>query len=467
MTVATCGAQRPSFLHSPADRIQSALGEEAIELARHAGLVLDDWQAWWVAESLAQAPSGQWAASEVALIVPRQNGKGTCLEALQLAGLFLVGDLLQVHSAHEFKTCYEHFLRIVSLIENTPTLDRRVQRIRRGAGEQAIELRSGERLRFVARSAGSLRGFSADRVYLDEAYALTATQMGAIIPTLSAMPNPQVIYASSAPRDESEVLRTLCRRGRSREGGRLFYAEWAAVATDDFGSEATIAKANPGYGIRISAESILMQRAAMDPVEFARERLGIPSQAEAGTSGIDLDAWDGLEGRFDTVGTVPVVLDVSPDNRWTSLCTAHADRGVMNVEVIDRREGSSWALGRLGEIRDLVTVVGIDATGPCVALLPELEAAGFTVRQFGAAEVMRAQMRFAKLVDDRRVRHLGNVSLRAAISGATRRPVGEMWRWVRKSSAVDITALVGVSMAVALAEQPAPQERRPLFAATR
>ena len=45
---------------------------------------------------------------EVALIVSRQNGKGSILEALELAALFLDDFIpprgLILHSAHEFKT---------------------------------------------------------------------------------------------------------------------------------------------------------------------------------------------------------------------------------------------------------------------------------------------------------------------------------------------------------------------------
>ena len=99
--------------------------------------------------------TGRWSAFECAIVVPRQNGKGGLLEARQLFGLFLGGEQLAIHSAHEFRTAFEHFLRITQLIESTPELDQQVQRIRRGAGEQSVELKTGERLRFIARSSGS------------------------------------------------------------------------------------------------------------------------------------------------------------------------------------------------------------------------------------------------------------------------------------------------------------------------
>jgi hypothetical protein len=45
------------------------------------------------------------------------------------------------------------------------------------------------------------------------------------------------------------------------------------------------------------------------------------------------------------------------------------------------------------------------------------------------------------------VRHLDQVPLSVALDGATRRTVGDAWRWSRRSSAVDIAPLVAVTLA--------------------
>jgi hypothetical protein len=54
---------------------------------------------------------------------PRQNGKDAILEARELAGLFLLGERLLIHSAHQFDTSLEHFRRLLFLIENTDDFD--------------------------------------------------------------------------------------------------------------------------------------------------------------------------------------------------------------------------------------------------------------------------------------------------------------------------------------------------------
>jgi hypothetical protein len=154
-SVALTGAQRPRVSSYP--QAVSSAGVEAVELAASAGLILDDWQQHVLNVGLGERADGKWAAFEVGLIVGRQNGKGSILEARELAGLFLFGEQLILHSAHEFKTAQEAFRRVLGLVQNTPDLEKLVSRVRTSHGEEGIELRNGARLRFVARSTGSGR----------------------------------------------------------------------------------------------------------------------------------------------------------------------------------------------------------------------------------------------------------------------------------------------------------------------
>jgi hypothetical protein len=151
------GRMEPSLRHLPAGR-PNELAESAIDLMAIAGVELDEWESGVLADSMRLDALDRWIAREVALIVARQNGKGEVLIARQVAGLFLLKERLQVHSAHEFKTCYEHFRRVKDLIEQCPLLADEllpVTGVRTGAGDQAIETRSGNRLRFIARSRTS------------------------------------------------------------------------------------------------------------------------------------------------------------------------------------------------------------------------------------------------------------------------------------------------------------------------
>jgi hypothetical protein len=54
--------------------------------------------------------------------VPRQNGKGEVLMARELFGMFELGEMSIVHSAHEFKTSERHFRGCEAVIKRCPEL---------------------------------------------------------------------------------------------------------------------------------------------------------------------------------------------------------------------------------------------------------------------------------------------------------------------------------------------------------
>src|SRR6187551_1602109 len=84
-----------------------------------AGHPLDAWQQWVLDIGLGERPDGKWASFQNTVVVARQNGKDEIFVALGLGWLFLTGERLIGHSAHEYKTAMEAFRRIVGLIENT------------------------------------------------------------------------------------------------------------------------------------------------------------------------------------------------------------------------------------------------------------------------------------------------------------------------------------------------------------
>lgn len=436
-------------------------GVEAIELAESAGLVLDQWQRAAVDDILAEDEKGNWAAFEAAVVVPRQNGKGAILETLELAGLFLFGEQLIIHSAHEFKTAQEAFLRILSLVQNTPELDSKVRRVRTSHGEEGIELKNGNRLRFLARSNGSGRGFSCDRLIYDEAYDLPAETVAASLPTLSARPNPQVVYTSSGALLKSDTLRRVMARGRRDplpEGGvpdadpGLCYIEFSAHPKADLDDRVQWVQANPATERgRIKLEFVAKERAAMSEVAFARERLGILDESK-GAAVIDLETWaergDDLSSPLDPVS---FAIDVNPDSSWASIAVAgnRAD-GKLHTEVVDRKRGTGWIVDRVEELVDRWGADGVtlDAIGPAGALLPALAERGIHAQVVSTAEYGRACQGFKNLVDDDRLRHKNQSGLTAALEAARKRPLGDTgaWGWHRRDT-TDITPLVAATLA--------------------
>jgi hypothetical protein len=456
------GHQQPR-LHVVPDYVSSA-GREAVELAAMAGLDLDPWQQLVLEGALGERPDGKWSAFEVGLVVSRQNGKGSILEARELAGLFLLGERLIIHSAHQFDTSLEAFRRLLFLIEDTPDLERRVKKVSRAHGEEGIELKTGQRVRFRTRTKGGGRGFTGYCLILDEAMILPETAHGALLPTLSARPNPQVWYTGSAvDQDVHEhglVLTRVRERGLKGTDPGLAYFEWSPdLDIDRVGDSVedpdVWAQANPGLGIRIGHEHVALEQRSMDPKTFAVERLGVgdwPSLTTEDQDGITLAAWDRCEDpRSRVQDPISLCFDVRPNRSAAAIAVAGTSvAGGPHVEVIEHMPGTGWVVDRLTElVRDhQVACVAYDRRGPAAALAHHLEGLGVEIRPMGAGENAEACGLLFDAVEQRTLRHLGTPELRASLKGAARRPLGDAWTWSRKTSQADISPLCAVTGAL-------------------
>lgn len=481
------GVQTPRISSIP--EYESTAGREAIELAAQAGLVLDPWQEFCLTHGLGERRDGRWAAFECGIVVSRQNGKGGIFEARCLAGLFLFGERLILYSAHEFKTATEMFLRMKTLVENTDAFRKRVKRIRTSHGDEGIELLSGQRLRFVARSTGSGRGFSGDVNIMDEAFNLAETSVDALMPTMSARDNPQLWYGSSAA-DKAiapcEQLARVRRRGIKGDDQSLFYAEWSIDPhTDQCAKDAdgvitctehdnpddpeAWAKANPALGIRISVEHVARERASMGAKGFARERLGVgdwPVDQEAQWEVIPEARWRAIaDPASDAVGKVAFAIHVAPDRSWAAIAAAgrRAD-GLLHIEIIDYRLGTQWVADRAKQLQERWSPCAwvVDAGSPAGSLIADLELVEYKKPNGEKAklEITKPTLTdvghaYGQLVDgvmpeegDPTIRVLPHPALDAAVAGAVTRPIGrEAKAWDSKAASVDICPLVAATFA--------------------
>lgn len=446
------GSQRPTYRHVP-PRATTA-GPEAVELAASASLFLDPWQRHVLEDALGERADRKWAASSVVLVVPRQNGKGSVLEAKALHSLFLSDSRLILWSAQDFKTAAEGFLRVKSLIDNTDDLRRRVDKVRTSHGEEGIELRNGKRLRFVARSRSSGRGFSPDDVIMDEAYALKPEALAALLPTMSARPNPQVWYTSSAPLPDSEVLRRLCLRGRAGESDQMVYLEWCAEASMDVRSPEAAARANPGLGIRLTLDFTRSEMETLSEEEYARERLGIWRETDA-ASVIPVDWWADLADPDSTIEGEPTfALEVNGARTVAAIAAAGVrPDGLPGIEVIEHRSGLGWVEARVAELVERwcpTKPVVIDERGAAATFIEPLRRAGVNVATPAAKDTAAAAGRFfdACTPQVKGLRYRPHPALDTAVHSATTRPLGDAWTWDRRRPSADITPLVAATLAL-------------------
>jgi hypothetical protein len=373
---------------------------------------------------------------------------------------------LQVHSAHEFKTCYEHFRRVKDLVEGCDLLADQVQIVRQGAGDQAIELKNGCRLRFIARSRSSGKGFSADTVYLDEAFELDDATIGALLPTMAARPNSQLWYTSSAPHEDSSVLHRVRKRAQAGDDPRLFYVEWGNDPDVDPTDREAWARANPAMGIRITADDIEAERRSMSPEQFARERLGVPDR-EPGLEGGNMPNWTNC-GDADSVieSNHQWAVATSPDRKWSTIGVAgRRDDGNAHVATHYRRSGTDWVVDECVAFWGSHRIpVRIWKHGPESSFIAPLQERGVKVVEVSTAEVAMATGQLRDGVDAGTIRHPvrdgGQLSsLDRAVAGAELRvSTAGAALWEQRSS-VEISPLVAVT--VAYGGVPLEQARAP------
>jgi phage terminase large subunit-like protein len=433
---------------------------DATFLSDSFGLVLDKWQRLVLGGWLGVRSDGRWAASPCGLAVPRQNGKNAVIEARELFGMIIKGEKI-LHTAHEVKTARKAFLRLLGFFDNPgrfPELAALCREVRRTNGQEAIALTNGGSVEFIARSKGSGRGFSVDVLVMDEAQELSEEALAALMPTVSASDNPQLIYAGTPPSRAAngEVFTRVRAAGVSGSDPRECWHEWSAEARDDgaidFDCVDVWAQANPAMGIRLREETMRGERTAMDDETFGRERLGLWSVL-GGSGLVDPGWWDGLvDGGSQVLDPVAFAVDVSPLGRSASISLAgrRAD-GRLHVEVVRSARGTEWVVDAVGtlEARFAPCAVIVDRAGPAGGILLRLAEAGIEVLETGAAQMTQACGGLLDAVHAGDVVHLDQLGLTAALHGARTRPVGDAFAFARRHvDGVDITPLVSVALAL-------------------
>jgi hypothetical protein len=432
-----------------------------------------------LSDIFAKGAGGRSAAFEIAVVAPRQNLKTGVKKQAALGWLFVTDERLVVWSAHEWDTVKEAFRDLDELITGSDALRRRVKHIYRGNGDEAIELLSGARLIFKTRTKVGGRGLSGRKVILDEGFALRAMHMGALFPALSAQPDPQVLYGSSAAQSESEILHAIVARGRAGDDPRLAYTEFCAPPPSEAcaaGDSCTHALTAVGCGCddpanwakantavtrgRITQEYIAGERRALPPAEFGRERMGWHDTPADGLSALDAAAWAACaDPRSQVADPVALGLDVAPDASSAAIAVGgRRGDGLGHGELADHRPGTGWLVARAVEIagRCNPCVLVINPAGAAGALEKELAEQGFRtspgpgerlLQVVPAREYAQACGALAGDVVNGRWRHLDQAPLNAAAAGVRTRPMADAWAWSWKGALADISPLAAVTLA--------------------
>lgn len=493
------GSQEPRVLSAPST--PTSAGGEAVRLAELARLSLYPWQQLVCDVALRQHANGRYAVLEVLLLVSRQNGKGTCLEAIELFALFIAGANIY-HTAQLMSTSRKAYKRLWRLIERTPALRRRVLGKPQVTADQiTITLVGGNFITFMARSMRAGRGFDdADLLVLDEAMFLAPGMVEATLPTMTSRgaatsTGPLVIYASSAGVEGSELLRAL--RGRVLDRDPMISGlEWSVdpelIEQPGFDPLAleNVAAANPslaeGPEALVTMDFVRGEFAAMTSTGkvsgWYRERLGVFDKDPAeSVKTLPWSAWQARGGgAVRPAGPVGFAVSASwPDASWWSISTAGWSGAELVPQVVEHRPGKAWVVDRVRKLTEQWENVGVavDEGGPAGSIVDDLRADGEehgyevvvpTIRDIAHASArFRAAVVGAPATDDHPaeapyLRHHDQPELNAAAKAATRRTLGNAWTFAIRDDEVDIGPLDASSLACWLVETRDPDVGLPV-----
>jgi len=414
---------------------------------------LDDWQEEVLRAGLGERSDGRFHVRQIACSAPRQQGKTQLIVARALAGLLLFDEQTIIVSAHRQDTARETFHRLVQLIEDNPNLEERVDFIARSEMREYIRMKSGQEIRFKARSSGSGRGFSCDCLLLDEAQILGAAAWSAILPTMSARPNPQVWLFGTPPteNDDGEVFERIRATGLEGKESRIAYLEWSAERDDPIDDPATWAKANPAYGTRIDHEAIATELASMSEEQFRLERLGIWPEHARHVPVIKASDWRALASAGPQATEVPVALGVDMSRGLQiSIAGAWVIGESIHVEEVwagdDVAAAVAWIITAAGKRTEVI----IDDFSPAAQMIPELVTKRVKVKRSMSRDMAKGCLLFETRANAGLLSHSGQPQLAAAVAGAKKRPIGDAggWGWDRRDATVSIHPLVASTLAL-------------------
>ena len=341
------GSQEPSVRIAP--KYKTSDGLDAARVLKAGGLTLDPWQADVMDDWMGRNPAGRWSSATCGGSVPRQNGKTLLIQGRASAGMLLFNEQV-IYTAHLQKTATETFEEMRDFFEG-PRLSKYVSEIKTALGREQIILKTGARIKFLARTRNGGRGQHGDLLIFDEAQELDENQQASFLPAISASLNPQTIYVGTPPDPSAvgTVFRGIRDRAREKQSKKTAWFEFSVDQIGDVTDHKRWAATNPALGLRILESTVEGECEQMDPDTFARERLGwwSPVITEKVIHAIDADIWNACESTDPKPeGKTAYGVKFSADGLEVCLCGAvcPADSPA-RISMIERRstiQGISW-----------------------------------------------------------------------------------------------------------------------------
>ncbi|WP_418529265.1 hypothetical protein, partial [Hominenteromicrobium sp.] len=302
---------------------------------------------------------------------------------------------------------------------------------------EQIVLKSGARIKFLARTRNGGRGQHGDLLIFDEAQELDETAQGSFLPAISASLNPQTVYVGTPPGPDAvgTVFRNLRQRALDGEAKRAAWFEFSVPEIGDVTDPKRWAATNPALGRRIQFSTIEGEAEQLDPDTFARERLGwwSPVAAENLDYAIDRRAWEACASNEEKPeGKTAYGVKFAADGSAVCLCGAVIPKeGPARVSLIEMQpsgRGLVWLVDWLSARYDRASCVVIDGRNGVDVLVERIKGvwrAKNAVIRPGVKDVLAAVGLFTNAVNENTLAwYKPQEALNESAVTAVKRPIG-------------------------------------------
>jgi len=405
------------------------------------------------------------------LLISRQNGKSHLGRVRVIWGMFYGDEKKVIIMSANRATSLMLFREIAWIIESTPELKAMTKAIRYANGGERIELLNGSTLDVISDNSSSPRGRTADFLWIDEIREISEDGYKAAVPVTRARANAQTFLTSNAGDHFSSVLNGLVERAKDYPPETFGYYEYSAPQyckidiTSDYFWRSAVAPSNPALGYIITKESI-EEAIATNPIEQTRTETlcqWIDSLQSPWPHGVLEETSDNTLEM--AVGAYTVfAFDVSPSRRNGSLVAGQLlPDGRIGIGILETYS-SQMAIDELKMAASIKA--WCDIYKPRLVcydkyatqtIADRLSQAGVMTEDVSGQQFYKACGDLLEGLVNHRVVHNGQAELIQQMNNCAAKVNDSAWRIIKRKSAGDISAPIGLAMVVSKLMLPAPK----------
>ena len=464
------GATEPR-VHSPLLKGKSRANEVLEMVERLKMDKLMPYQEFILKQMMMVDKKDQYRVKTALLLISRQNGKSHLGRVRVIWGMFYGDEKKHIIMSSNRATALMTFREIAWIIESTPELKAMTKAVRYANGGERIELLNGATLDLVSDTRDSARGRTADFLWIDEVREISEDGYKAAIPVTRARANAQTFLTSNAGDAFSTVLNNLVERAKDYPPETFGYYEYSApqyckidISSDAFWRDAVV-PSNPALGWTVTKESI-EEAIATAQIETTRTETlcqWIDSLSSPWPHGVLEETSDNtLEmapGAYTVFG-----FDVSPSRRNGSLVAGQLlPDGRIGIGILETYSSQA----AIDELKMAASIKAwCDIYRPRLVcydkyatqtIADRLSNAGVMTEDISGQQFYKACGDLLEGLVNHRVVHNGQAELIQQMNNCAAKVNDSAWRIIKRKSAGDISAPIGLAMVVSKLMLPEPK----------